>query len=119
MPLRSLSERQLTKAKPLSLPHSTAVTDFWGKGLNDRNPSPGMGRHILSKFPHDAGLPNLSCWGEISESTITSLWDPRDDKAFARGYCCLLVGLEITCDGDARLTVNVLLNKYYYSYSIY
>ena len=43
----SLSERRLAKAEPPSPPHSTAVANSWGGGLN-RNPTPGVGRHVLN-----------------------------------------------------------------------
>ena len=42
-----LSERRLAKAEPPSPPHSTAVAEFLGGGLN-RNPTPGVGRHVLN-----------------------------------------------------------------------
>ena len=43
----SLSERRLAKAELPSPPHSTAVAEFLGGGLN-RNPTPGVGRHVLN-----------------------------------------------------------------------
>ena len=94
----SLSERRLAKAEPPSPPHSTAVTEFLGGGVKQKADS---GReHACSKFQHDGGLPNwLSILG-ISESTITSLSDPRGDHVFARAL--LLAGLELPCDA-ARL----------------
>jgi len=94
----SLSERRLAKAEPPSPPHSTAVTEFLGGGVKQKADS---GREqACSKFQHDGGLPNwLSILG-ISESTITSLSDPRGDHAFARAL--LLAGLKLPCDA-ARL----------------
>ena len=64
----------------------------WG-GVKQKSDS---GREqACSKFQHDGGLPNwLSILG-ISESTITSLSDPRGDHAFARA---LLLGV-----GRARI----------------
>jgi len=89
----ALSERRLAKAEPPSPPHSTAVTEFLGGGVKQKADS---GREqACSKFQHDGGLPNwLSILG-ISESTITSLSDPRGDHAFARA---LLLGV-----GRARI----------------
>ena len=43
----SLSERRVAKAESPSPPHSTAVAEFLGGGLN-RNPTPGVGRHVLN-----------------------------------------------------------------------
>ena len=51
---------------------------------------------MYSKFQHDGGLPNLLSILGISESTTTSLSDPRGDHAFARAL--LLAGLELPCD---------------------
>ena len=42
-----LSERRLVKAEPPSPPHSTAVAEFLGGGV-DRNPTPGVGWHVLN-----------------------------------------------------------------------
>jgi len=47
MPVCLLSERRLAKAEPPSMPHSTAVAEFLGGGVN-RNPTPGVGRHVLN-----------------------------------------------------------------------
>ena len=69
----------------------------WG-GVKQKSDS-GRGQ-ACSKFQHDGGLPNLPFILGISESTITSLSDPRGDHAFARAL--LLAGLELPCDA-ARL----------------
>ena len=86
------------KAEPPSPLHSTAVTEFLGGGVKQKSVS-GRGQ-ACSKLQHDGGLPNLPFILGISESTITSLSDPRGDHAFARAL--LLAGLELPCDA-ARL----------------
>ena len=98
MPMCSLSKRRLTEAEPPSPPHSTAVTEFLGRGVKQKSDS-GHGQ-ACSKFQHDGGLPNLLYLLGISESPIPSLSDPRDDHAFARAL--LLAGLELPGDA-ARL----------------
>ena len=90
----SLSERPHAKAEPPSPPHSTAVAEFLG-GVNQKSDSAGVGRHVLNSSTTAA----CRILG-ISESTITSLSDPRGDHAFARAL--LLAGLELPCDA-ARL----------------
>ena len=64
----------------------------WEGGIKQKSDS-GRGQ-ACSKFQHPGDLPNLfSYFLGISESTITSLSDPRgDDHAFARAL--LLAGLE-------------------------
>ena len=69
-----LSERQLVKAGLPSSPHSTALTEFLGRGVRQKSVS-GHGQ-AYSKFQHDAGLPNSPSLLGISESTITSVSDP-------------------------------------------
>ena len=82
----SISERRLAKVELPSPPQSTAVAEFLG-GVQQKSDS-GSGRgQACSKFPHDGGLPNLIYLLGISESTITSLSEPRGDHAFARRYC--------------------------------
>ena len=95
----SISERRLAKVELPSPPQSTAVAEFLG-GVQQKSDS-GSGRgQACSKFPHDGGLPNLIYLLGISESTITSLSNPRVDHAFTRAL--LLAGLELPCDA-ARL----------------
>jgi len=69
----------------------------WGGGLN-RNPTPGVGRHVLNSST-TAACRICSILG-ISESLCPSLSDPRGDHAFARAL--LLAGVELPCDA-ARL----------------
>ena len=93
-----LSERRLAKVEPPSPPHSTAVAEFLWGGVKQKSDS-GRGQ-ACSKFQHDGRLQNLRSILGISESTITSLLDPRGNHAFARAL--LLAGLELPCDA-ARL----------------
>jgi len=65
----------------------------WG-GVKQKSDS-GRGQACI-KFQHDGGLPNLLYLLGISESTITTLSDPRGDHAFTRAL--LLAGLELPCD---------------------
>ena len=94
MPMCLLSERRRAKAEPPSPPHSTAVANSWGGGLN-RNPTPGVGRHVLNSST-TAACRNLRSILGISESPITTLSDPRGHHAFTRAL--LLAGLELPCD---------------------
>ena len=87
--MRSLSERQLAKAELPSPPHSAAMAEFLGGGVKQKYDS-GRGQ-ACSEFQHDGGLPNLQLTLGSSESTSTSLSDPRGDHAFARAL--LLAGL--------------------------
>ena len=90
-----LSDRRLAKAEPPSPPHSTAVANSWGGGLN-RNPTPGVGRHVLNSST-TAACRNLRSILGISESPITTLIsDPRGHHAFTRAL--LLARLELSCD---------------------
>jgi len=72
--------------------------NFWG-GLN-RNPTPGVGRHVLNSSTTAACRICRCFWAFQNQSTITSLSDPRGDHTFARAL--LLAGLELPCDA-ARL----------------
>ena len=78
----------------------TAVAEFLG-GRFKQKPDSGRGQ-ACSKFQHDGGLPNLLYLLGISESPITTLWDPRGDHAlFTRAL--LLAGLELPCDAGRLL----------------
>jgi len=101
MPMCSLSERRLANAVPPSPPHSTAVAEFLGGGLN-RSPTPGVGKHVLN-FSTTAACQICGPFWAISKSTTPSLSDPRGDHAFARALL-LLAGLELPCDA-ARYTI--------------
>ena len=70
-------------------------------GLN-RNPTPGVGRHVLN-FSTTAACQICGPFWAISKSTTPSLSDPRGDHAFARALL-LLAGLELPCDA-ARYTI--------------
>ena len=74
------------------------MAEFLGGGVKQKYDS-GRGQ-ACSEFQHDGGLPNLQLTLGSSESTSTSLSDPRGDHAFARAL--LLAGLELPCDA-ARL----------------
>ena len=68
--------------------------NFWGRWLN-RNPTPGVGRHVLNSSTTAACRIYCTFFG-ISESPITTLSDPRGHHAFTRAL--LLAGLELPCD---------------------
>ena len=93
----SLSERPHAKAEPPSPPRIRRLwLNSWGGELK-RNPTPGMGRHVLNSSTTAACQFCSLFW---AESPIPLLSDPRDDHAFARAL--LLAGLELPCDA-ARL----------------
>ena len=71
-----------------------------GGGVN-RNPTPGVGRHVLNSSTTAACRICRCFWAFQNQSTITSLSDPRGDHTFARALI-LLAGLELPCDA-ARL----------------
>ena len=96
MPMCSLSERQFAKAELPSPPHSTAVAEFFG-GVKQKSLS-GRGQ-ACSKFQHDGGLPNLLYLLDISESTVTSLSDPKGVNMLSRARYAVGRAREIQLPG--------------------
>ena len=82
----TLREATRQSGASISAAHSTAVAEFLGGGGGlKRNPTPGMGRHVLNSSTTAACQFCSLFW---AESTIPSLSDPRDDHALARARYC-------------------------------